>query len=48
MLTGIVDKEFGDEVHFAIDEKNHKLAAGDITLVLDSSREIKVFKKGGG
>jgi voltage-gated potassium channel len=32
-------------VHFAIDEKDHKLDAGDIILVLGPSREIKSFKK---
>jgi voltage-gated potassium channel len=45
VLIGIVDKELGDEVHFAIDEKDHKLDAGDIILVLGPSREIKAFKK---
>ena len=45
VLIGIVDKELGEEVHFAIDEKDHKLDAGDILLVLGPSRKIKAFKK---
>ena len=45
VLIGIVDKELGEELHFAIGEKDHKLDAGDIILVLGPSREISAFKK---
>ncbi len=46
VLIGIVDKELGDNLHFAIGEKDHKLDAGDIIVVLGPSREIKAFKQG--
>jgi len=45
VLIGVVDKELGDDLHFAIGEKDHKLDAGDIMVVLGPSREIKAFKK---
>jgi len=45
VLIGIVDKELGDNLHFAIGEKDHKLDAGDIIVVLGPSREIKAFKQ---
>ncbi len=45
VLIGIIDKELGEELHFAIGEKDHKLDADDIIVVLGSSREIKAFKK---
>ena len=45
VLIGVVDKELGDELHFAIGEIDHKLDAGDIMVVLGPSREIKAFKK---
>ncbi len=45
VMIGIVDKELGEEVHFSVDEKDHKLDAGDIILVLGPSREIKAFKQ---
>jgi len=45
VLIGIVDKELGDNLHFAIGEKDHKLDAGDIIVVLGPSREINAFKK---
>jgi voltage-gated potassium channel len=45
VLLGIVDKELGDELHFAIGEIDHKLDAGDILVVLGPSREIQAFKK---
>ncbi len=45
VMVGIVDKELGEEVHFCIDEKDHKLDADDIIIVLGPSREIKAFKK---
>lgn len=45
ILIGIVDKELGEELHFSINEKQHKLDAGDILVVMGPSREIKAFKK---
>ncbi len=45
VLLGIVDKELGDDLHFSIGEKDHKLDPGDIIVVMGPSREIKAFKK---
>jgi len=45
VLIGVVDKELGEKLHFAIGEKDHKLDAGDIIVVLGPSREIRAFKK---
>jgi len=45
VLIGIVDKELDDNLHFAIGEKDHKLDAGDIIVVLGPSREVNAFKK---
>lgn len=45
ILIGIVDKELGEELHFSIGEKEHKLDAGDILVVMGPSREIRAFKK---
>jgi voltage-gated potassium channel len=45
VFIGIVDKELGEELHFIIGEKDHKLDAGDIIVVLGPSREINAFKK---
>lgn len=45
VILGIVDKELGEDLHFIIGEKDHKLDAGDIIVVLGPSREIKAFKK---
>lgn len=45
VFIGIVDKELGDELHFIIGEKDHKLDADDIIVVLGPSREINAFKK---
>ena len=45
VLIGVVDKELGDDLHFAIGEKDHLLNAGDILVILGPSREIRVFKK---
>ena len=44
ILIGVIDKELGDELHFAVGEKEHKLDAGDILVVLDPSREIRSYK----
>ncbi len=45
VLIGIVDKELGEDLHFSIGEKDHKLDAGDIIVILGPSREIKAFKQ---
>jgi voltage-gated potassium channel len=45
VILGIVDKELGDDFHFILGEKDHKLDAGDIIVVLGPSREINAFKK---
>jgi len=45
VLIGVVDKELGEKLHFAIGEKDHKLDPGDIIVVLGPSREIRAFKK---
>jgi len=45
VLIGIVDKELGDDMYFVTGDKDHKLDAGDILVVLGPSREIKAFKK---
>lgn len=45
ILIGVVDKEMGTELHFALGEETHELNAGDILVVLGPSREIKAFKK---
>ena len=44
ILLGIVDREFGDALHFAISEKKHTLNMGDVLVVLGTSKEIKHFK----
>lgn len=45
VFIGIIDKELGEELHFVIGEKDHKLDAGDIIVVLGPSQEINAFKK---
>jgi voltage-gated potassium channel len=45
ILIGIVDREFGDALHFAISEKKHILNAGDVLVVLGPAKEIKHFKE---
>jgi voltage-gated potassium channel len=45
ILIGIVDKELGEDLHFSINEKQHRLDAGDILVVMGPSKEIKAFKK---
>jgi len=45
VLIGIVDKELGEELYFAIGEIDHKLDPGDILVVLGPSEEINTFKK---
>ena len=45
ILIGVVDKELGDELHFAIGEKQHRLNAGDVLVVMGPAREIRHFKE---
>ena len=45
ILIGVVDKELGSDLYFALDEKAHELNADDVLVVLGPSREIKAFKK---
>ncbi len=45
VLIGIVDREIGEHLHFAIGEQDHLLNAGDILVILGPSREIRAFKK---
>ena len=45
VLIGVVDKELGDDLYFAIGEQDHRLDAGDILVILGPSREIRTFKK---
>ena len=45
ILIGVVDRELGEQLHFAIGEKEHCLDAGDILVVMGPAREIKAFKK---
>lgn len=44
ILIGIVDRELGEDLHFSINEKQHRLDAGDVLVVMGPSREIKAFK----
>ncbi len=45
ILIGIVDKELGEDLHFSINEKQHKLDVGDILVVMGPANEIQDFKK---
>ena len=45
ILIGVVDRESGEALHFAIGEKEHILNAGDVLVVLGPSREIRSFKE---
>ena len=45
ILIGVVDKELGEELHFAIGEREHHLDAGDILVVMGPAQEISAFKK---
>lgn len=45
ILIGVVDLEFGDDLHFAIGETNHRLDAGDVLVVLGVASEIQTFKE---
>lgn len=45
ILIGIVDKEVNVAMHFAVDEKECTLNAGDVLVVLGPAREIRAFKE---
>ena len=45
ILIGVVDRESGEALHFAVGEKECTLNAGDVLVVLGPSREIKSFKE---
>lgn len=45
ILIGVVDKESGEALHFAIGENEYTLNAGDVLVVLGPSREIRAFKE---
>jgi voltage-gated potassium channel len=45
VLIGVVDKELGEELHFAIGEHEYHLDAGDILVVMGPAREISAFKE---
>ena len=45
ILIGVVDKESGEALHFAIGENEYTLNAGDVLVVLGPSREIRTFKE---
>ncbi len=46
ILLGVVDKEIGDHLHFAVGDKEHILNAGDVLVVMGTAKEIKAFKEG--
>jgi len=45
ILIGVVDRESGEALHFAVGEKEYTLNAGDVLVVLGSTREIRSFKE---
>jgi len=44
-LIGVVDKELGDKLYFALGDQDHTLDVGDILVILGANRDIKKFKK---
>lgn len=44
IIIGVVDKELGDELRFAVSGQDHHLDAGDVLVVLGPTEEIKAFK----
>jgi voltage-gated potassium channel len=44
-LIRIINKELDEALHFAIEEKEHSLNAGDVLVVMGPTREIRLFKK---
>ena len=45
ILIGVVDRDSGEALNFAIGEKECTLKAGDVLVVLGPSREIRAFKE---
>lgn len=45
ILLGVIDKELGDELHFAIDSTEHTLDVGDVLAILGHAHDIRAFKK---
>jgi voltage-gated potassium channel len=45
ILISVVDRESGEALHFAFDEQEYSLNAGDVLVVLGPSREIRAFKE---
>jgi voltage-gated potassium channel len=45
ILIGVVDRESGEALHFAVGEKECTLNASDVLVVLGPSREISAFKE---
>jgi voltage-gated potassium channel len=45
ILIGVVDRESGEDLHFAVGEKECTLKTGDVLVVLGPSREIRAFKE---
>lgn len=45
ILIGVVDQELGNQLHFAIGDKEHILNAGDVLVVMGPAREIKAFRE---
>lgn len=45
ILIGVVDQEMGEDLHFAVGDKEHVLNAGDVLVVMGPAREIRVFKE---
>jgi len=45
ILLGVVDKETGNQLHFAVGDKEHILNAGDVLVVMGPAREIKAFNE---
>jgi len=44
-LIGVVDKELGEKLYFALGEQDHMLDVGDILVILGANRDIKHFKQ---
>ncbi|WP_305909695.1 NAD-binding protein [Methylomarinum sp. Ch1-1] len=45
ILIGIIDKDLGEDLHFATGEQDYLLNAGDTLVILGPSRDIRAFKK---
>jgi voltage-gated potassium channel len=45
ILLGVVDRELGDRLHFAVGDKEHILNGGDVLVVMGPARDIKSFRE---